>query len=89
MAYNTIVREQDFQASSFGEYGFRLIETGFSQPAGEVYRAITIIQDSVITVTSEVAAGLTSETFPAGLTVYGKFNTISVASGRVIAYIGG
>lgn len=89
MSYNTIVREQDFFASSFGEYGFRLIETGFSQPAGEVYRAITFVQDSVITVTSAEGANLTSETFPAGLTIYGKFNTVSVASGRVIAYIGG
>lgn len=89
MAYNTIVREQDFNASSFGEYGFRLVESGFSQPAGEVYRSITFVEDSVITVTCDSGAGLTSETFPAGLTIYGKFNTISVASGRVIAYIGG
>lgn len=89
MSFNTIVREQDFQASSFAEYGFRLIESGFSQPSGEVYRAITFVEDSIITVTSAVGDGLTSETFAAGLTIYGKFNTISVASGRVVAYIGG
>jgi hypothetical protein len=89
MSFNTIVREQDFQASSFAEYGFRLIESGFSQPSGEVYRAITFVEDSIITATSAVGDGLTSETFAAGLTIYGKFNTISVASGRVVAYIGG
>jgi hypothetical protein len=89
MAYNTIVRGQDFQASSFAEYGFRLVEAGFSKPAGEVYRALTFVEDSIITTTNDNGDGLTSETFPAGLTIYGKFNTISVASGRVIAYIGG
>lgn len=89
MAYNTIVRDQDFQASSFADYGFRLVEAGFSKPAGEVYRALTFIEDSVITTTNDNGDGLTSETFPAGLTIYGKFNTISVASGRVLAYIGG
>jgi hypothetical protein len=89
MAYNTIVRGQDFQASSFAEYGFRLVEAGFSKPAGEVYRALTFVEDSLITTTNDNGDGLTSETFPAGLTIYGKFNTISVASGRVIAYIGG
>jgi hypothetical protein len=89
MAFNTIVREQDYYASSFGEYGFRLIESGFSKPAGEVYRALTFVQDSVITTTNENGDGLTSEAFPAGITIYGKFNTISVSSGRVIAYIGG
>ena len=89
MSFNTIVREKDFQASSFGEYGFRLVESGFSQPAGEVYRAITFVEDSLITVTCSSGDGLTSETFAAGLTIYGKFSAISVSSGRVIAYIGG
>lgn len=89
MAYNTIVRDQDFNASSFGEYGFRLVEAGFSQPAGEVYRAITFVEDSTITTTTDAGAALSSEVFPAGLTIYGRFNTISVSSGRVIAYIGG
>lgn len=89
MSFNTIVRKQDFQASSFGDYGFRLIESGFSQPAGEVYRAITFVEDSVITVTCANGDGLTAEAFAAGLTIYGKFNTISVSTGRVVAYIGG
>lgn len=89
MAYNTIVRQQDYQASSFGEYGFRLIESGFSQPSGEVYRALTFVEDSVVTTTNVNGDALTSETFPAGLTIYGKFNTVSVSSGRLIAYIAG
>ena len=89
MSFNTIVRNQDFQASSFGEYGFRLVESGFSQPADEVYRAITFVEDSVITATCASGDNLTSETFAAGLTIYGKFSTLSVASGRVLAYIGG
>ena len=89
MAYNTIVRQQDYQASSFGEYGFRLVESGFSQPSGEVYRALTFVEDSVLTATSAEGDNLTSEAFPAGLTIYGKFNAVSVSSGRLIAYIGG
>ena len=89
MGYNTIVREQDFNASSFGEYGFRIVASGFSQPAGETYRAITFIEDSTITTTTDAGQAITSIAFTAGLTIYGRFNTISVASGRVVAYIGG
>jgi len=89
MAYNTIVREQDFQASSFGEYGFRVVDSSFSQPSGEVYRAITIAQDASVTVVCDNGDSFTTKALPAGLTIYGKFNSISVASGLVIAYIGG
>lgn len=89
MAFNTIVREQDFYASSFAEYGFRVVDNSFSQPAGESYRAITIAQDASVTVVSASGDSFTTKVLPAGLTVYGKFTSVSVVSGLVIAYIGG
>lgn len=89
MAFNTIVREQDFYASSFAEYGFRVVDSSFSQPSGESYRAITVAQDATVTVVSDSGDSFTSKVLPAGLTIYGKFTSITVASGLVIAYIGG
>lgn len=89
MSYNTIVRQQDYQVSSLGGYGFRLVESGFSQPANETYRVITFVEDSVLTTTTSIGDALTAETFPAGLTIYGQFDTVSISSGRAIAYIAG
>ena len=89
MSYNTIVRTQDYQASSFGDYGFRVVDNSFSQPSGEKYRVLFVIDDAVITTTTAVGDALTSEAFQSGSYIYGKFDTVSVASGVVIAYIGG
>jgi hypothetical protein len=89
MAYNTIIRTQDYQASSFGEYGFRLVDNSFSQPSGEKYRVLFIIDDAVVTTTTTVGDALTAEPFQSGSYIYGKFDTVSVSSGAVIAYIGG
>lgn len=89
MAYNTIVREQDFQASAFGDYGFRVVDNSFSQPSGETYRVLFVVDDATITTTTDVGDALTAESLTAGSYVYGRFNTVSVSSGLVIAYIAG
>ena len=89
MSFNTIVREQDFNNSSFAEYGFRLIDSSFSQPTGEVYRAFTVLQDASVSATSAVGDNISSKSLVAGLTVYGKFTALSASSGLIVAYIGG
>ena len=89
MAYNTIVRKQDFQASSFGDYGFRVVDNSFAQPSGETYRVLFVVDDATITTTTDIGDALTSESLTSGSYVYGRFNTVSVSSGLVIAYIAG
>ena len=87
MAYENIQAEPNFYRQSFGQKGFRRIVSGFTPVTDEQYRAISMVEDSVISVTSYAGANLTSITFPAGFTLYGLFSAVTVSSGSVIAYI--
>jgi hypothetical protein len=86
MAYENISKDGNFYQTSTGDYGFRMVTSSFSQPSGETYRAIQVIADAVVTTTTTVGDALTAESLVAGTTIYGKFDTVSVSSGKVIAY---
>ncbi|MES2685534.1 MAG: hypothetical protein V4706_01865 [Pseudomonadota bacterium] len=69
-------------------------ETGVSvvtPPGGAThFTSITILADAqfaVLTDSSEVGDGTTGITYPAGLTIFGKFTTFTLASGKVRAYV--
>ena len=87
MAYENVSSPVNFQRQVLGQKGFRKLRTGSASIAGEFYRAITIVDDATISVTSEAGDDLVSELFPAGVTIYGLFSSITVVSGDVIAYI--
>tara|TARA_R110002153_G_C13160967_1_gene483068 strand:- start:243 stop:512 length:270 start_codon:yes stop_codon:yes gene_type:complete len=87
MAYETIVKEGNFYQSSTGDYGFRLLGAGEASVAGENFRAIQIIEAAVITTTNLNGDSLSSQSLPEGVIVFGKFNTVSVVSGVVLAYL--
>jgi len=87
MAYENVSSPVNFQRQVLGQKGFRKLTTSGSGTAGEFYRAITIVDDATISVTSEAGDDLVSELFPAGVTIYGLFSSITVVSGDVIAYI--
>ena len=88
MAYENISKEGNFYQTSTGDYGFRVVDSSFSQPSGEAYRALQVLDDAVVTTTTQVGDALSSEALSAGTIVYGKFDTVSVASGKLIAYKG-
>tara|TARA_R110001632_G_scaffold90280_1_gene194024 strand:+ start:146 stop:415 length:270 start_codon:yes stop_codon:yes gene_type:complete len=87
MAYETIVKEGNFYQSSTGDYGFRLLGTGESSVAGENFRAIQVIEAAVITTTNVNGDSFSSQALPGSVIVFGKFDTVSVASGSVLAYL--
>lgn len=78
--------------ASFGQYGLRIL-TG-NATAGETFVAIQAMAESVITTNVQLLDGkggdttITSLTIPAGVTIFGKFVDLQVASGKVIAYKG-
>jgi hypothetical protein len=77
------------QKQSFGEYGSEYIITGETDAGETVYKAITALEASSLTLTqAEGDTTLTTIPVPAGLTIYGLFASISVVSGKVLAYIG-
>lgn len=52
-----------------------------------VFVAIQIITNAVLTCTGSPTA-ITSITFAAGTVIYGRFSSVTIASGTVIAYHG-
>jgi len=87
MAYENVNATPNFQRQVLGQKGFRKLRTGNTSTAGEFYRAITVLADTEITVTSEAGDNLNAETIPAGVTIYGLFSSITVVSGDILAYI--
>lgn len=86
MSYENISKEGNFYQTSTADYGFRVVDSSFSQPSGEAYRAIQVLADAVVTTTTTMGDALTAESLVAGTTIYGKFDTVSVSSGKLIAY---
>ena len=87
MAYENVNATPNFQRQVLGQKGFRKLRTGNTSTVGEFYRAITVLADASITVTSEAGEDLNAETIPAGITIYGLFSSVTVVSGDVLAYI--
>ena len=87
MSYSNITNPVNYQLQAFGQNGFRNITSSFTPVSGEFYRAITVISDAVVTVTSTSGDNLSAITLLAGTTIYGLFSAVSVSSGRVLAYI--
>lgn len=78
----------DFQNAAFGQNGFRVVDSTFSQPANENYIAIYCLSVATnVTTTSPVGDALAGVDMQQGMVVYGDFTTISVGTGTVLAYI--
>lgn len=76
-----------YNTLSFGGYGFRVVDDTFTPIAEESYAAIQVIEEAEVTAEALAGDDLTSETLAVGLVVYGVFSSVSVASGKVLAYI--
>tara|TARA_R110002020_G_scaffold21649_2_gene73565 strand:+ start:728 stop:1009 length:282 start_codon:yes stop_codon:yes gene_type:complete len=82
---------QEAQNAALGQAGSTFIDDT-AQHTGH-FVAITAIEDSVVDVSdcTNIADTMTDAadfTIPAGLTIYGRFEVFSLASGKVIAYKG-
>ncbi len=86
MSYENINKEGNFYQTSTGDYGFRLITSSFTPVAGEAYRVIQVLADAVVTTTTGIGDALTAVSLSEGTLLYGRFDTVSVSSGTVIAY---
>lgn len=81
---------------AFGQFGLRVLTTDAT--AGEKFIAIQVLEDAVISsdLTSYKSgefesigdATITSLELTAGTIIYGRFENLEVASGKVIAYKG-
>lgn len=83
--HDGLKREFSANLQSFGQNGFKIV--GSTQVNGD-FVAITALEES--TVSFGIPVGMAADdgtiTLPAGLTIYGKFTTVTALSGKVIAY---
>ena len=84
MAFENIIKDPNFNQTVVGDYGFRNLGTG--QSTSDSCRAIQALEDSSVTTTSSRGDALTEVIIPTGTVVWGKFDSVSVVAGRVIAY---
>ena len=80
----------DFQSAAFGHKGLRILGSGESSAGGEKFLAIQVTADAQIDFTSSAGAGdttITNLTLEAGMVIYGNLTSITVDSGKVIAYM--
>lgn len=73
-----------------GQYGSnRITTTATTTPdSGKVFVAIQITEDAVFTTLTGNMANTTGLALSAGTVIYGRFTSITLASGKVIAYMG-
>ena len=108
-----LTNQSSFNNAAFGQFGsahLDTVDTDLTCPAGRVFVAITMLEDTTFNQLEAVDNGTTSgsfgsdgtdndydgkgnyvttgTTFPKGLTIYGEWDTIDIASGKIIAYWG-
>jgi hypothetical protein len=88
MAYENIVKDGNFYQSVTGDYGFRVLDAAESSVAGESFRAIQALEGSSVTTTTTVGDALSAVTLAEGSIVYGRFDSVTCNTGKVIAYKG-
>jgi len=90
MASRDLKHVQTYQNLAFGGYGFRLLTASETSVSGENFGALQVIEDAVITATSNAEQGdasITSLSLISGTTIFGDFSAVTVASGKVMAYL--
>ncbi len=88
MGRTNLTNTGEFQRQSFAQDGFRVVDSTFTQPAGETYVALYCLSNAEgLTTTSPNGDALSGVSFQTGMVVYGDFTTVTVTSGTVIAYI--
>lgn len=85
MAANKLVHNYNANLQAFGQSGFDYVTTGTIN--SHTYIAISALEDASISATSAGGGdSLSSVTIPKGMTIYGKFSSITVSSGKILAY---
>ena len=83
-----LTNPSEYRRQVFAQDGFRVVESGFSQPAGEKYVCVYAVQDVTgLALTSDNGDDLSSTDVVAGTALYGSFSAVSVTGGKLIAYI--
>jgi hypothetical protein len=84
-----VVNETNLLQASLGQSGGKYIAdtTATTPDTGTVFVAIQVLSDAVITLVGNIE-DITAVSVDAGSVVYGRYTSVTLASGSVIAYQG-
>lgn len=85
------VNKSDELKYGFGQNGNSIVTGAYTAPAGSSIIAITFLEATVFTTLTALSSEFISDptaTFPAGLTLYGNYTAMDLASGSAIVYLG-
>ena len=90
---STTMNQADYAVNAMGGNGFEFISdtVAHTPPTGQVFVALQVIADAVIsayTYTGVSGNTFTGNTIPSGTVVFGRFTSVTLTSGKVIAYKG-
>ena len=92
---DSVVNIVDLAEESLGGKGFDFISdtNEHAAPKGTVYIALQVLYDAIIASCetdegAEIDGNFAGESLPAGFILYGRYTSIKLASGKVIAYKG-
>ena len=78
-------RDANFNLQAFGQAGFDLV--GASETVNSHnYIAITALEDAQIDATATEGDSITDTTIPKGLTIFGRFTSVTCDSGKILVY---
>lgn len=82
------------ELESLGKYGAEILSNANPANTSSIYCAITFLEDSTASLTSSnwsvgsSGGSIGGLTYPKGLTVFGRFTAVTLASGKAICYKG-
>ena len=90
MSFQTAGQVKSLKDTTMGANGSKRITTtdATTPDTGFVFVAIQVTEDAVFTTLTGNMANTTALTLSAGLVIYGRFTSITLTSGKVIAYMG-
>jgi hypothetical protein len=89
MGYTNIQADVNFYRQSLNADGIKDVTGPYTSLYEDVFRAITVTTDSVVSVTSYVGDSLSNQFLLAGTEIYGLFSSVTIHSGNAILHLAG
>ena len=89
MGYTNVQADVNFYRQSLNADGIKDVTGPYTSLYEDVFRAITVTTDSVVSVTSYVGDSLSNQFLFAGTEIYGLFSSVTIHSGNAILHLAG
>lgn len=89
MGYTNVQADVNFYRQSLNADGVKYVTGPYTSLYEDVFRAVTVTTDSVVSVTSYVGDSLSNQFLLAGTEIYGLFSSVTIHSGKAVLHLAG